>query len=165
MTQDFNGTVNPTFPKLKVLACLAPCLLGASPPASDGGVVLTVDVGNVRVSKGYVRVAICPESQFLKDDCPFSGEAPARVGVTRVLVHSLPPGRYAAQAFLDENSNGKVDRALFGIPKEGVGFSNDAKIVLGPPKFSEAAFHFDGAAQIIHFNLRYFMGAKGPGGQ
>ena len=40
-------------------------------------------------------------------------------------------GRYAVQAFLDENGNGEVDRALFGIPKEGVGFSNDAKIRLG----------------------------------
>ncbi|WP_395397054.1 DUF2141 domain-containing protein [Novosphingobium sp. BL-8A] len=143
------------------LLCLAPCLLAASAP---GGGVLTIDVGNVRISKGRVHVDACPESRFLKDDCPYSAEAPATKGVTRVQVHSLPAGRYAVQAFLDENGNGKVDRALFGIPKEGVGFSNDAKIALGPPKFAEAAFDFNGSAQTIHFGLRYFLGDKGPSG-
>lgn len=127
--------------------------------------MLTIDVGNVRVSKGRVHVDICPENKFLKEDCPYSGDAPARLGVTRVIVHSVPPGHYAVQAFLDENSNGKVDRALFGIPKEGVGFSNDAKIGFGPPKFADAVFRYDGRAQTIHFNLRYFLGAKGPSGQ
>jgi uncharacterized protein (DUF2141 family) len=80
-------------------------------------------------------------------------------------VHGVPAGRYAAQVFLDENKNGKVDRALFGIPKEGVGFSNDARISLGPPKWADAVFTNTGAAQTIRLNLRYFMGAKGPPGK
>ncbi|WP_240334351.1 DUF2141 domain-containing protein [Sphingobium estronivorans] len=153
---------NSSFPRLPFLFLLGPFLLAASAP---GGGVLTIDVGNVRIGKGRVHVDICPESRFLKDDCPYSAEAPARVGATRVTLPSLPAGRYAAQAFLDENGNGKVDRALFGIPREGVGFSNDAKIGFGPPKFAEAAFSHDGGAQTIHFNLRYFLGAKGPAGQ
>ena len=123
---------------------------------------LTVEVNNVRAAKGRVHVDICPEAKFLKDDCPWSADAPARLGVTRVTVAGLPAGRYAAQAYLDENANGKVDRALFGIPKEGIGFSNDAKIRLGPPKFDEAAFTFDGGTQSIRLGLRYFMGPKGP---
>ena len=39
----------------------------------------------------------------------------------------------------DENANGKADKALI-IPKEGFGFSRDAKVRMGPPKFSAAAF-------------------------
>jgi uncharacterized protein (DUF2141 family) len=124
--------------------------------------VLTIDVGNVRIAKGNVHVDVCPEAQFLKDNCPWTGNARAKLGDTRVTVANLPTGRYAVQAFLDENGNGEVDRALFGIPKEGVGFSNDAKIRLGPPKFAEAVFAFDGNARTIRLNLRYFMGAKGP---
>ncbi|MFT3976540.1 MAG: DUF2141 domain-containing protein [Sphingomonas bacterium] len=143
---------------MKRALLLLPLLTGAAPAPG----VLTIEVGNVRVAKGVVHVDICPEAKFLKDDCPYSGEAPARLGTTRVVVSGLPAGDYAAQAFLDENHNGKVDRALFGIPKEGVGFSNDAKIGLGPPKFSEARFHFDGAGKAIRLNLRYFLGAKGP---
>jgi len=133
-----------------------------SAAASPGSGTLTINVDNIRAAKGRVHVDICPEAKFLKDDCPWSGNAPARVGLTQVKVTGLPAGRYAVQAFLDENSNGDVDRGLFGIPKEGVGFSNNAKIRLGPPKFAEAAFTFNGTAQAIHLNLRYFTGPKGP---
>jgi uncharacterized protein (DUF2141 family) len=135
-------------------------LLPAAAPPPQG--ILTIDVGNVRIAKGNVHVDVCPEAQFLKDNCPWTGNSRAKLGDTRVTVANLPAGRYAVQAFLDENGNGEVDRALFGIPKEGVGFSNDAKIRLGPPKFAEAAFAFDGNARTIRFNLRYFMGAQGP---
>jgi uncharacterized protein (DUF2141 family) len=140
------------------LVLLAVPLVSAAPLPGE----LLIDVGNVRVAKGIVHVDICPEAQFLKEDCPWSADAPARLRTTRVTIRNLPAGRYAAQAFLDENANKKVDRALFGIPKEGVGFSNDAKIRLGPPKFAEAAFATDGRVQSIRFDLRYFMGDKGP---
>jgi uncharacterized protein (DUF2141 family) len=143
-----------------LLALLGLPLLAAGGADTRG--VLTIDVGNVRIAKGVVHVDVCPEAKFLKDDCPWSANARAKVGETRVTVANLPAGRYAVQAFLDENSNGEVDRGWFGIPKEGVGFSNDAKIRFSPPKFAEAVFAFDGNARTIRFNLRYFTGAKGP---
>ncbi|WP_066813194.1 DUF2141 domain-containing protein [Sphingomonas asaccharolytica] len=146
--------------KRLLLALLGLPLLAAA--GTDARGVLTIDVGNVRIAKGNVHVDVCPEAQFLKDNCPWTGNARARLGDTRVTVTNLPAGRYAVQAFLDENGNGEVDRALFGIPKEGVGFSNDAKIRLGPPKFAEAVFAFDGNARTIRLTLRYFMGAQGP---
>ena len=132
----------------------------AAGPAPNG--TLTIRVDNVRNSAGVVHVDICPQAQFLKDDCPFAGDAPARSGVTVVTIHGVPAGRYAAQVFHDENRNKKVDRALFGIPKEGVGFSNDARISLGPPKWADAVFAFDGQEQAIGLKMRYFLGASGP---
>ncbi len=137
---------------------LSALLVGAAPP----GGTLVVDVGNVRSAKGNVHIDICPEAKFLKDDCPYSGQSPARIGATTVIVRNLPAGRYAVQAFDDENANGKVDRALFGIPKEGVGFSRDARIGLGPPKWNDAYFDFDGRGARIVLHMRYFLGAKGP---
>lgn len=139
------------------IAALA-LLIGAAPP----GGTLTIQVGNVRNDKGRVHVDVCPEARFLKDGCRYAGEARSVVGTTTVVVHGLPPGRYAAQAFHDENSNGEVDRALFGIPKEGVGFSRDAPIRFSPPKFADAVFVFDGQSQTMRFNLRYFIGRSGP---
>lgn len=139
---------------------LFPLLSAAAPRSGEGN--LTIEVDNVRVGKGMVHVDVCPENKFLKDDCPWSGDARAKRGTTFVTVHGVPAGRYAVQAFLDENSNGKVDRGLFGIPKEGIGFSNDAKIRLGPPKFAEAAFDHGDDPQSIRFALRYFSGAKSP---
>lgn len=131
-------------------------------PAHAVAGTLVVEVRNVRAARGSVHVDICPEAKFLADGCPWSATVPAQIGTTRVTVRNLPAGRYAAQAFLDENGNDKVDDALFGIPKEGVGFSNDAPIRLSPPKFSDAAFTFDGAGGEIALSLRYFMGPKGP---
>ncbi len=139
-------------------------LLALANTDAPGG-VLVVEVSNVRVAKGQVRVDVCAQAQFLSERCPWHGASAARVGTTRVTVTGLPAGRYAVQAYLDENGNEKVDQALFGIPKEGIGFSNDAKIGFGPPKFHEAAFGFDGIERTIRLKLRYFLGSQGPEAQ
>lgn len=145
-----------------LLPCLAALMLSAATaPSADG--TLAIDIGDVRNGNGTVHVDICPEDRFLKENCPFSGTARASAGTTFVTVKGLPPGRYAVQAFHDENGNGSVDQGLFGIPREGIGFSNDAAIRFGPPKFSDAAFDF---AQTRHIKLkmRYFLQSKVPRG-
>jgi len=135
----------------------------ALPPAlPSGGAAVIVAVANTRNDHGTVRVSLCPRRQFLADACPYEGQARARAGVTVVTIEGVPPGEYGAQAFHDENNNGKVDRGLFGIPREGVGFSRDARIVLSPPKWRDAMFAHGAAPQDIRFSLRYFMGAKTP---
>lgn len=123
---------------------------------------LSVRVTNVRNAKGVVHIDVCPETQFLKDECPYAASTPAIAGTTVVTVAGLPAGRYAVQAFHDENRNGKVDRALFGIPKEGIGFSNDAPIHMSPPKWKDAEFTFSGGTQAIELKMRYMMGPSGP---
>ena len=123
---------------------------------------VTVNVSNVRNNRGQVYVELCPQAKFLKENCPYHNTAPAHAGVTTVVITKVPAGQYGAQGFHDENVNNEVDRGLFGIPKEGVGFSRDARIGLGPPKWKDAVFSHSGKAEIIHFAIRYFMGAKGP---
>ena len=78
------------------------------------------------------------------------------------MIAGVPAGQYAAQAFHDENRNHDIDRAIFGIPKEGVGFSRDARIRFSPPKWDEAVFNHLPRTETIHFSLRYFIGARGP---
>lgn len=141
------------------VALLAIGFVGAVAAAGS----LTIEVANVRNAHGRVHVDLCPEALFLHDDCPYAGEASARPGVTTVIVRGVPAGRYAAQAFHDENANGKVDRVLFGIPKEGVGFSRDAPFRLSAPKWRDAAFATDGRDQRTRFSLRYLIGPSGPG--
>lgn len=123
---------------------------------------LVVRITNVRNAKGVVHVDVCPKDRFLEEDCPYSGASPATSGTTVVTVKGLPKGIYAVQAFHDENRNAKVDRALFGIPKEGIGFSNDAPIHLSPPKWKDAEFAFSGARQTITLRMRYMIGRSGP---
>ena len=123
---------------------------------------LSIEVENVRNARGTVHVDICPKDRFLGERCPYSGDAPAHPGTVTVIVADVPAGQYAAQAFHDENNNHDLDRGLFGIPKEGVGFSRNARIVFSPPKWNDAMFSHQARPETIRFALRYFIGAKGP---
>ena len=67
----------------------------------------------------------------------------------------IAPGTYAVSVFHDENSNGKLDTNLLGIPREGVGASNDANGHLGPPKFDAAAFQFPGGRMTLKIKINY----------
>ena len=130
-------------------------LLAIQPAAAEPG-VLEVRVTGVRSAAGHVLVAVCDQANFLQETCRYGGRAPAAVGVVTVRITSLPPGTYAAQAFADENDNNKLDRNLFGLPIEGLGFSNDAKMRFGPPSFADAAFTIGPGGGQITFGLRYY---------
>ena len=70
---------------------------------------------------------------------------------------AVVPGDYAISTYQDENSNGKLDRNFIGMPKEGVGASNDAKGSFGPPKFDDARFSYKGGLQQLTIHLRYLL--------
>jgi len=142
-----------------IALALADVAVGAT---AVGTAPLTVVVDNVRSNAGRVHVALCPQKSFLKHDCLLEASSPAQSGTTSVSFANVPPGEWAAQAFQDENGNKKVDQNFLGIPREGVGFSRDAKIVLGPPKWRDAVFTHEAKAQTIRLSLRYFLGPSGP---
>jgi uncharacterized protein (DUF2141 family) len=125
--------------------------------ATPEGAPIEVAVSGVRQAQGRVHVDICSEKLFLTSDCLYVAEAPAQVGTTIVTVRNVPPGRYAAQAFHDRNGNGKVDM-LFGIPREAVGFSNDAPVPMRAPHFGDAAFEHGSTPQRIAFTLHHILG-------
>jgi uncharacterized protein (DUF2141 family) len=137
-------------------------ILGLAAASTAHAGTLTVEVENNRSGKGVVRIDVCRENAFLTDKCAWHALAPAHPGTTVVTVTGLPAGHYAAQASLDENDNDHLDQGLFGMPKEGIGFSNNARIGLSAPKFAAAQFAFDGETRTIAIRLRYFLGKKGP---
>jgi uncharacterized protein (DUF2141 family) len=53
----------------------------------------------------------------------------------------IKPGNYAIAVIHDENRNGELDTNMFGIPKEGYGFSSGAKVTMSAPSFSDAVFY------------------------
>jgi uncharacterized protein (DUF2141 family) len=141
---------------------LVVALLLADAAAGSPGAPITIAVRNVRNNHGRVRVDVCPRERFLADGCRWHATAPAVAGTTTVTVAGVPPGNYAAQAFHDENSNDRIDRGIFGIPREGVGFSRDARIVMSPPRWNNAEFTHGAGPQSIGFSLRYFLGPGSP---
>lgn len=67
----------------------------------------------------------------------------------------IPTGTYALVVIHDENMNGKLDTNLWGVPKEGYGFSNDTKAGSGPPSFADASFPYDGQNLSFTVSLHY----------
>lgn len=67
----------------------------------------------------------------------------------------LPGDEYAVAVFHDENGNGILDTNFLGIPKEGVGASNDASSTFGPPKYDDAKFKYSGGIQPLTIHLHY----------
>ena len=67
----------------------------------------------------------------------------------------IPPGTYALAVIHDENMDGKLDTNWLGVPKEGYGFSNDAKALLGAPSFSAARFIYEGQDLELTIRLHY----------
>jgi uncharacterized protein (DUF2141 family) len=140
-----------------VVMGLAPCAFASA--AQGQGAPVIIQVNGVPSSKGVVRVDVCTLGTFLKSNCPYSGVAPAEKGETTVAVDDVPPGVYAVQLFHDRKNTGRLERGVFGIPKESIGFSNDAPLGLHGPKFGRAAFIHGQDPQDITVNLRHF----GPG--
>ncbi len=124
--------------------------------AQDG--VVEVEVSGVRAARGHVLVAVCTRAEFLKEHCSLNGSAEARLGTVTVHVAGVPPGLYAIQAWHDQNNNGRIDRDLLGIPTEGIGFSHNAPVLLGPPSFEDAAFTVEPSGARTALKLRYFKG-------
>ena len=58
--------------------------------------------------------------------------------------------------FHDANSDGKLNR-FAGIPKEGYGFSRNAPVSFGPPKFAKAAFDVTGGDVVQQAKMRYLL--------
>ena len=104
---------------------------------------LVIEVRGVRSDAGRVYIAVhAPREgeKFPYSDGMFAGvQQRAHAGDLRFVLRDLPAGRYAVNAFHDENGNGDLDANVLGIPTEGYGFANDPPTTFGPPDFEEAA--------------------------
>lgn len=86
---------------------------------------LTVTVDGVRDGRGHVRVAVCRKAEFLTEQCAYHAIVSAAAGHVVVTIPGIRPGLYAVAAYQDATDAGHLRRGLFGIPKDGAGFSRN----------------------------------------
>lgn len=67
----------------------------------------------------------------------------------------IAPGTYALAVIHDENRDGELATNMLGMPKEGYGFSNDAKGTVGAPSFEAASFSYNGQSLNMTIALQY----------
>lgn len=122
------------------------------------GNLIHIEMVGIRNDKGQVMCALYASREGFPKQ---SEKAVARVssaikGKQAVCEFTgIAPGTYAVSVFHDENSNGKLDTNFIGIPREGVGASNDAKGHMGPPKFDAAKFSFPGGRMDLKITIHY----------
>ncbi|MGB3710753.1 MAG: DUF2141 domain-containing protein [Erythrobacter sp.] len=129
----------------------------ASPAEAN---TITVTVTDLRSHDGVVRAcmtrveAIFP--RCIRDPKSHRTVVPAS---SRVVIRfdNVEPGEYAIALLHDENDNGKADRTLGMMPREGYGFSRDAKVRMGPPEWRDSVFHHARDPQEMTIRMRYFI--------
>ncbi|WP_181919363.1 DUF2141 domain-containing protein [Alkalilimnicola ehrlichii] len=120
---------------------------------------LTIEVTGLRNDEGDVIVMVFTEAHDGSYPTQYekavqAQSKPAQAGL-RFRFPDLPSGRYAVRVHHDENGNGKLDKRLGLIPREGLGFSNGARPSrLGPPTFEAAAFELTTETQ-LRINIVY----------
>jgi uncharacterized protein (DUF2141 family) len=120
---------------------------------------LHLKITQLRNDKGRVNISLyCSKEGYpsQSEKAYRKVEAAIKEGTCEVIFDNLPPGEYAVSLMHDENRNGKMDTNFFGIPKEGYGASNDAKAILGPPKYEEARFWLDKPEMALEIKAKYF---------
>lgn len=101
---------------------------------------IQVEITNIKSNSGNIGVALYNNpGDFTKKEFK-AQNVKAVKGKVFAAFTDIPSGNYAVAILHDENKNQKMDFNLVGIPKEAYGFSNNAKAVLAPPKFKDAAF-------------------------
>ena len=98
-------------------------------------------VSNIEEEKGTIHYGVYNNPKLFPDE---SGkilggfEEVSKVIEDGLLIDDLEESNYAIAIFHDKNSNDEFD-TFFSIPKEKFGFSNNARVFLGPPKFEDAS--------------------------
>jgi uncharacterized protein (DUF2141 family) len=107
---------------------------------------LTIVVDGIEKVKGNILVAIYEKDNFLKKPV-YTGYAKVDAETVNIVIKDVKTGEYAISLFQDENGNNKLDMGSFG-PTEKYGFSNNAKGVMGPPKFEDCKFSVEEYTEI-----------------
>lgn len=127
-------------------------MLALSSGASGGALTLTFD--GVERREGAVLVALYDSEAAFRTRRQAARRARVLVseGPVSVSFTGLPPGRYAAIAFHDQDGDGRLRLSRFGLPAEPVAITGGRSF--GPPSWAGASFELNGSAAERRLRLR-----------
>ena len=108
---------------------------------------ITVHVSTFRTVRGSLMCRLYSRGDGFPGKPPYAAQEVVAVTATTgtCLFDGVAPGTYAVAVFHDENGNGKLDTNFLGIPREGVGVSNNKLRKLGPPTWEDSKFDLAGS--------------------
>ncbi len=119
---------------------------------------LEIKIDSVRNEQGVVRVSLYRSDQGFPEDFKKAAQfksLPARQGAMFFIFDSLALGEIACSVLHDENNNEKLDKNFLGLPREGVGVSNNALRALGPPRYDQCKFLLDMNTDRVGIKIHY----------
>jgi len=113
-------------------------------PNNDEHCFIDIEITNIRNNKGKIWLELFDENH----QSIYSQECKIIDKQSRIQITVIKPSQYAIRYFHDENGNNKLDSNIFGIPKEGYGFSNNAHGMFGPHAFQKWLFKVEGETKV-----------------
>jgi uncharacterized protein (DUF2141 family) len=140
---------------IELLLSLVLVIVLMSNAAAAGSI--TVTITGVRNDQGLIRCALfssaatfrVPGKQFRDTTGKIQG------GRAVCAFNSVPAGTYAIAVFHAERGESQVSFGLFGKPVQGVGFSRNPPMTVGPPNFEAAAFPVGSPPVDLTIKLNY----------
>jgi len=105
---------------------------------------LTINISGLKNTKGSIVLELCDSNEEVVAGVVQEIKSPKCI----LTVKNLPDGKYSFRYFHDENRNSELDTRYFVIPKEGFGFSNNAKGKFGPPDYEDTVFKITGDTSV-----------------
>jgi len=125
-------------------ALLLLLFISFSPMKNETSYNLTIAFENIleeQIGKNiYIAFWKNNTGDFPKEDKVYFGEILKIDSKDFKISKELKAGTYAFSAFIDLNGNGKLDKNLFGMPKEPFCFSNNFKPKFSAPNFEDCSF-------------------------
>lgn len=137
---------------------------GPATPIAPPRPVLTVAINDLHNSNGNFCISIFASADGFPDSAEKAIVAECFAvseNSFQVQIQNLPPGTYAIAGWHDENKDKKLNYNIFGIPKEGLAFSENGKPRLtpppGPPAFETISFAFGSEDKVTQMKTSYLL--------
>ena len=117
-----------------------------------------VHMENFRNNEGAARIALFNQEKGFPQEYQLAlayGSSQIQDSVSQFIFKDILYGDYAIGMFHDEDADGKLKSNFLGIPREGIGVSNNAKGSFGPPKFDDCLFTVDKDTVELSIDLDY----------
>jgi len=126
-------------------------------PLQDTGTII-IELETLKNRNGVILITLFSNENGFPDEWEkaFRSEiVPITAELGEIRLDDIPHGTYGLAIIHDENENMELDTNFFGVPKEGYGFSNNARGRFGPPRFSDTKFTLDSDTYIHQIRLNY----------
>jgi uncharacterized protein (DUF2141 family) len=119
---------------------------------------IVIEVHNCSNNKGFIMLALYNNATDFMKENKFVLTKKVKVQNQKAIIYleNLAHGSYAFALYQDANNNGKLDKNVFGIPKEGFAFSNNAMGTFGVPSFQQSSFVLKSANYQTTIQLKHY---------